>query len=170
MRNIYLVGMMGSGKSETAKALARLLGMKSVDLDELIVQTEKQTINEIFERKGEPYFREVESRVLAEVSIHKNQVVATGGGTVLAEKNRKVLLQTGKIIYLKAGLGTLLARVQSKKDRPLLKSQDPLVVLERIFIERKPLYESFEEQIETDGKTPVEVAREIADMLETSEF
>lgn len=166
MRNIYLVGMMGSGKTETAKALAEILGMKAVDLDDLIVQEERRSVNEIFEEKGESHFREVEARVLRQVSIKKNLVIATGGGTVLRENNRKILMQTGKVFYLKASLEMLWDRLQSMKDRPLLKVAEPRVVLERIYEERRPCYEVFEYQVDTDLKTPEDVAREISEILE----
>lgn len=166
MRNIYLVGMMGSGKSETARALAEILSMKAVDLDDLIVQEERRSINEIFEENGEAYFREVEAKILRHVSVKKNQVIATGGGTVLREDNRHVLLQTGKVIYLKTTLEMLWERLKGMKDRPLLKSADPKIVLERIFEERRPYYECFEDWVDTDMKTPEDVAREIAEMLE----
>ena len=128
MRNIYLVGMMGSGKTETARALAKILSLHAVDLDELITGEEKRSINKIFEVDGEAYFREVESRILAQVSIKKNQVVATGGGTVLKESNRHILLQTGHVIYLRTRLEMLAERLKSMKDRPLLKAADPKIV------------------------------------------
>lgn len=166
MRNIYLVGMMGSGKTETALALAEILGMKAVDLDDLIVQEERRSINEIFDQKGEAYFRDAESRGLRQVSIKKNLVVATGGGTILREDNRKILLQTGKVFYLSASLEILWERLQSMQDRPLLKVAEPKVVLERIYEERRPYYEMFENQVDTDLKTPEDVAREISEILE----
>lgn len=165
MRNIYLVGMMGSGKTETARALARKFGMKAVDLDDLIVEEELRSINEIFEKKGEPYFRDLETKVLQQISIKKNLVVATGGGTVLAEKNRRILLQTGRVIYLKTNINVLWERLKQMKDRPLLKAADPGIVLERIYEERRPFYESFEDHVTTDGKTPEEVAQEIEEIL-----
>ncbi len=166
LRNVYLVGMMGSGKTETAEELAKLLDMKAVDLDDLIVDEEGKTINEIFDQKGEAYFREVESKVLSRISVKKNQVIAAGGGTVLRESNRKILLQTGKVFYLKTSLEILWERLKTMQDRPLLKAPDPKVVLERIFEERRPFYESFENQVITDYKSPHEVAREIAEILE----
>ena len=162
MRNIYLVGMMGSGKTETARALAKKMGCAAVDLDELIVQEERRSINKIFEEDGEAYFREVESRILRQISIRKNQVIATGGGTVLSEENRHILLQTGHVFYLRTRLEILAKRLKSMKDRPLLKSADPQIVMERIFEERRPFYECFENIVNTDLKTPEEVAREIA--------
>ncbi|MBI4972054.1 MAG: shikimate kinase [Candidatus Omnitrophica bacterium] len=166
MRNIYLVGMMGSGKSETGSALAEILGMKAVDMDDLIVQEERRSLNEIFEQKGEAYFRELESRILGQISIKKNQVIATGGGSVIRDDNRHVMLQTGKVIYLKSSLDVLWDRLQGMKDRPLLKTADPKVVLERIFEERRKYYECFEDAVDTDFKTPEDVAREIAATLE----
>ena len=165
-KNIYLVGMMGSGKTETAKGLAEILGMKAIDMDELVVREEGCSINQIFEEKGEAYFRDVESRVLRQISIKKNLVVATGGGTVIREENRKVLSQTGKVFYLRSSMDILWDRVKEMKDRPLLRVSEPKVVLERIYEERRPYYEAFEYQIDTDLKTPEDVAREIAKMVE----
>ncbi|MBI4398864.1 MAG: shikimate kinase [Candidatus Omnitrophica bacterium] len=165
MKNIYLVGMMGSGKTETARALAALLGSKAVDLDALITERERRGINEIFDKEGESYFRDVESRILSDLSIKKNLVIATGGGTVLRESNRKALLQTGKVFYLETSLVVLWERLKMMRDRPLLQSAEPRVVLERILEERQPLYEVFENRVTTDYKTPDEVAREISKIL-----
>ncbi len=165
MKNIYLVGMMGSGKTETGSALAEILGFKPVDLDSLIVEEEGRSINEIFDQSGEPYFREVESKILERISMKKKQVIATGGGIVLREENRRTMMQNGRVFYLKTNLDILIDRLKYMSDRPLLRAADPKVVLERIYEERRPLYESFEDQVDTDLKTPEDVAREIDEIL-----
>ena len=162
MKNVYLIGMMGSGKTTTGQALAKLLSVPFVDLDEQIVQTAGHSINEIFKTKGEPYFRQLEADVLRKVSGSSGQVVATGGGIVINSENRAKLKSTGFVIYLKTGINTLWDRVKTKKDRPLLATADPKQTFTELFQFRAPLYaESSERVFLTDHKTPEAVAQEI---------
>lgn len=162
MKNIYLIGMMGSGKTTTGRALAQMLQMPFIDLDDLIVEKSGKTINELFASEGEPYFRDLESKLLAEVVKKENQIIATGGGAVINAKNAELLKQTGLIIYLKTGFPVLWERVKTKKDRPLLKNQDPQKTLAELLEKRAPIYESLTKMtFQTDGKTPEAVAQDI---------
>ena len=162
MKNIYLVGMMGSGKTTSGKALAKLLGLPFVDLDERIVEQAGYSINDIFKTEGEPYFRNVESQLLAQVSRTTDQVIATGGGIVINSINSERMRSTGFVIYLKTSLDVLWERVKEKKDRPLLQFPDPRKSLAALFYKRTPLYElSSEKVFLTDHKSPEAVALEI---------
>lgn len=162
MKNIYLIGMMGSGKTTTGRALAKLLSISFVDLDDQIVEHAGKSINDIFASEGEPYFRTVESKLLLETSEGQDQVVATGGGIVLNPVNRDQMKNTGTVIYLKTSLNVLWDRVRSKTDRPLLRGRDPRQTLTVLFRDRGPLYEvSADKSFLTDGKSPEAVAVEI---------
>lgn len=162
MNNIYLVGMMGSGKSSSGEELARLLAFSFVDLDERIEERVGMSINEIFETYGESFFRKVESEVLSEVARNRDQVVASGGGVVLSPSNRETMRRSGSAIYLKTSLDALWERVKHKRDRPLLEAPDPKQVLANLLRIRGPLYEEVAMiQFVTNGKSPQAVALEI---------
>ena len=164
MNNIYLIGMMGSGKTVTGKALARLAQMDFVDLDEEIESETRLTINEIFQKRGEPFFRAEEKRILNRIARQKNTVVATGGGVVLDPENVGKMKETGRLVYLLTSFETLWERVRDKRDRPLLAAADPQGTFLKLFQQRKPLYEaSCDGRAATDGLTADRVARKIAE-------
>jgi len=162
MRNTYLIGMMGSGKTTSGRALARLLDVPFVDLDERIVERAGRSINEIFQTEGEPYFRRLERELLAQVSGNQGQVVATGGGIVLDRANGAQMRRTGLVVYLRTSFEVLWERVQEVRDRPLLRARDPRKALAELCRERVPLYENVSDRIFlTDRKTSEAVALEI---------
>ena len=162
MTNIYLIGMMGAGKTATGQALTKLNGMAFLDLDsEIEIQTH-QTINEIFRQKGEPFFRAEERKALDRSLKLTHTVVATGGGIVLDPKNIEKMNQAGRMIYLTASFETLWERVKEKRDRPLLAAADPKAVFYQLFQTRVPLYERAGHwKLSTDGLTPEEAAQKI---------
>ncbi|UJB68610.1 shikimate kinase [Acaryochloris sp. 'Moss Beach'] len=137
--NLYLVGMMGCGKSTTGRALAKQLGYGFVDTDDLITQLTGKAITDIFAESGENYFRQVESKVLSEVAAHTKLVVATGGGIVLEKKNWS-FLQHGLVIWLDVEAEQLWQRLQEDQSRPLLQKLNPQQVLEELLTQRRPLY------------------------------
>jgi len=137
--NLYLVGMMGAGKSTTGQYLAQQLGYSFVDTDDLITQLTGQAISNIFAQSGEAHFREIESQVLAEVSAHTKLVVATGGGIVLAPKNWSYL-RHGLVVWLDLAPEHLWQRLQTDQSRPLLQTSNPQTVLEDLLNQRRPLY------------------------------
>lgn len=139
--NLILVGMMGSGKTTMGRALAKHLGKDFVDSDEEIKQRTGVTIPHIFDIEGEPGFRSRESTVIAELVKRDNMVLATGGGAVLAEKNRTLLQQNGIVIYLKASVHDLWQRTRNDHSRPLLQTSDPYGKLMELFQQRDPLYQ-----------------------------
>jgi len=167
MPNVYLIGMMGSGKSLTGKNLAVLLKYDFLDLDERVEKKNGCAISEIFTQKGEPFFRDQESLVLREVPQKGSSVIATGGGIILRPENVRHMRSTGRVVYLETSLGMLWQRLEGKKDRPLLKVQDGPKALEDIFLKRKKIYEkACHDSVATDGKNPEEVAHEVAVLLE----
>ena len=127
-KRIYLTGFMTSGKSTIAPILANVLGFNFFDLDLEIEREEKSTVVEIFEQKGEKYFRELEAFVLKNLSTKGNVVVALGGGTIINEDNFYFLKNSGKIIYLKISPEILYRRLKNKINRPLFRD---LVLEER---------------------------------------
>ncbi len=170
MRNLYLVGMMGSGKSVTGRKLAALLGHSFVDLDQWIEERQHRSITEIFESEGETFFRDTEAELLKEVCGSGPRVVATGGGTVLRPENVERMRATGKIIFLETSLEVLWERVKGKKDRPLLKGGDPKANLNGIFQTRQPIYEKVCDcRINTDGQTAEAAAKKIMEELRKTE-
>lgn len=162
MNNIYLIGMMGSGKSSTGRELARLMALSFVDLDEMIEKKVGRVIGEIFKKDGEPYFRRVESEVLNQVAAQSGQSIATGGGIVLDPSNCDLMKRTGDIIYLKTSLEVLWERVQSGRSRPLLETPNPKESLSGCLKERTPIYKELSNwSFVTDNKSPNAVALEI---------
>jgi shikimate kinase len=138
--NIYLVGMMGAGKTTLGKALAQRLGVEFVDMDRLLVDKTGVPVATIFEIEGEHGFRKRETCALVEAASHDGRIVATGGGVVLAEENRRVMRESGTVVYLRARLENLWERTRHDTARPLLKTPDPRGTLERLLTERDPLY------------------------------
>ena len=117
MRNIVLIGFMGSGKTVVSKVLSKKLKMKIKDTDELIEKTTKLKIKEIFAKYGEEYFREIEKKVVSNVSKRKNIIISTGGGIVKNELNIKNLKKNGIVVYLKNSFLTSVKRLKNKKRR-----------------------------------------------------
>jgi shikimate kinase len=138
--NIFLVGMMGAGKTSVGKALARDLGKTFVDSDHVIEARTGVKIPVIFELEGEAGFRARESAVIDEVSAQHNVVLATGGGAVLSEANRQRLHARGTVVYLRASVQDLWHRTKHDRNRPLLQTPDPLARLTELHAQRDPLY------------------------------
>jgi shikimate kinase/3-dehydroquinate synthase len=158
-KRLVLVGMMGSGKTEVGKKIASFLGWSFVDTDELIEERTKMSINEIFEKFGEKYFRELEKQTLQDVLKLENCVISTGGGIVLSESNRKALKEKAKTYFLKASIDTLKSRL-NVENRPLLKHRNVSKALSDIWEKRKNFYTEFE-SIETDNLNINEVAMKV---------
>ena len=153
--NIYLIGMMGSGKSTIGKILARKLNYRFFDTDVLIEKVAQKTIPEIFETEGETYFRDLETNVLKELSAHNHSAIATGGGIIQKTTNWGCLRQ-GLIVWLDADIEVLLERVANDTNRPLASK------LESLLEKRRPLYAQADLKVKSDrDKTPEQVAMEI---------
>lgn len=139
-RNIYLVGLMGAGKTTVGRQLAKRLGRVFYDTDHEIVERTGVAIPTIFEIEGEEGFRRREAQTLRELTATDNVVLATGGGAVLREENRRCLHDTGWVVYLNVPPLLLYQRTRHDKNRPLLQVANPLACLEELYAVRDPLY------------------------------
>ena len=138
--NVYLIGLMGAGKTTIGRSLARNLGWDFIDTDREVETRTGVSIPTIFEIEGEEGFRRRESLVVAETSAKTGLVVATGGGGVLSEQNRKRMRSGGVVVYLNVSPQMLWERTCRDKNRPLLQVADPLLRLSQLFAVRDPLY------------------------------
>jgi len=164
-RNIFLIGMMGSGKSQTGPVLAKMINYAFVDTDDVIEKASKQSISSIFEKDGEKVFRDVEKKVLKEISHHHSLVIATGGGLVTLPENWGILHQ-GIVIWLDLDLKRSIKRLESdKKKRPLLIGDDLAENFSQIYESRKPIYLESDLRIEVEDQSSYEVATMIAEHL-----
>ena len=164
-RNIFLIGMMGSGKSQTGPDLAKIINYAFVDTDYVIEKAAKQSIAEIFEKDGEKAFRDLEKQVLKEISQHHSLVIATGGGLVTIPENWGILHQ-GIVIWLDLDLKRSIKRIESDyKKRPLLNDDDLSQTFRQIYESRKPMYSESDLRIEVEEQSPYEVASMIAEHL-----
>jgi shikimate kinase len=139
-RSIVMVGMMGAGKSAIGRRLALRLGLPFVDADAEIEQAANASINEIFEQHGEAYFRDGERRVIRRLLDETPKVLATGGGAFINNETRAAIHESGVSIWLKADRELILSRVKRRSNRPLLKTDDPGAVIDRLLLERSPIY------------------------------
>ncbi len=163
MKNIVLTGFMGTGKTEVGRELAHLRGLKLIDIDTQIEKSEKMTINEIFRQFGEERFRDIETEMIEKVSREENVIISTGGGAVLRQRNMDALKRTGVVICLTAAPATILLRTSSTDERPLLQVENPLAKITELLHSRKPFYERADFMVDTEGKTPLQVAEEIVE-------
>jgi shikimate kinase len=164
-RNIFLIGMMGSGKSQTGPVLAKMINYAFVDTDDVIEKASKQSISSIFEKDGEKVFRDVEKKVLKEISHHHSLVIATGGGLVTLPENWGILHQ-GIVIWLDLDLKRSIKRLESdQKRRPLLLEDNLAENFSQIYESRKPIYLESDLRIEVEDQSPYEVATMVAEHL-----
>ena len=164
-RNIFLIGMMGSGKSQTGPVLAKMINYAFVDTDDVIEKASKQSISSIFEKDGEKVFRDVEKKVLKEISQHHSLVIATGGGLVTLPENWGILHQ-GIVIWLDLDLKRSIKRLESdQKRRPLLLGDNLAENFSQIYESRKPIYLESDLRIEVEDQSPYQVASMVAEHL-----
>jgi shikimate kinase len=165
--NIYLIGPMGSGKTAVGRSLARQLGRRFFDSDAEIERRTGVDISYIFEKEGESRFRKRERDMIREMAAMSDIVLATGGGAVLDESNRKDLAATGIVVYLKTTVSQQAERTRRSKNRPLLAGEDPHAVLQKLFEIREPLYAQLADlSIETTGQRIATVVAELRSLLE----
>lgn len=164
-KNVVITGFMGSGKSSVGREVAQRLGRPFVDMDALIEEREGAPIPEIFARRGEPYFRKLETNLCRELATKRGLVIATGGGTLLSIENRRLMEERGWVICLAADLEELLARIPKDASRPLLKG-DYRAEVESLLTTRLPTYAEIAVQIDTTGLTTARVAELIMALVE----
>jgi len=161
MKNIVLVGFMGTGKTEVGRILSKKLGYALIDADTEIEKKQNTTITEIFRQQGEPAFRDIEAEVIKQLSGLKKNVISTGGGAVLRQENIDNLRANGVLVCLSATPETILQRTSANNDRPLLQTENPLQKIKELLAYRKPYYEKADIMIDTENKNPLEIAEEI---------
>ena len=160
---IYLVGFMGAGKSSIARALARRLDWRAVDVDEMIEQHEHQPVASIFAKHGESYFRAVERQVLLDQIPTRHLVVATGGGTFVDPQNRAVISRDGLSVWLDVPIDRLIARVPADGRRPLAADRNEF---ERLYIARRAAYEQAAYRVDAGHARIPAIVEELVHWLE----
>ncbi|MFL6675407.1 MAG: bifunctional shikimate kinase/3-dehydroquinate synthase AroKB [Massilia sp.] len=154
--NIFLVGLMGAGKTTIGRQLARRLGKRFIDSDHAIEARTGASIPWIFEIEGEASFRRREADMIRELTAQHGIVLATGGGAVLDPANRAFLAERGTVIYLRASVGSILQRTSHDKNRPLLQTPDPRKKLEELTSQREPLYREIADLVIDTGRPNVQ--------------
>ncbi len=163
--NIWLIGMMGSGKTTVGRLLAGERDMDFRDVDSIISTRVAATISELWQRTGEEGFRALEADVVEELATGAGAVIASGGGAVLAEANRQAMRRSGTVIWLQASADVLAARLVGATDRPLL-ADDGTAPLAELLNERLGAYEDAAHHlVDTTSLTPVEVVDKIDEVL-----
>ncbi len=170
-QNIFLVGLMAVGKTTIGRLLAEAIGWRFLDTDRVIESRAGADIPWIFELEGESGFRDREQAMIDELSQCRHIVLATGGGAVLREANRRALASRGTVLHLDSSLERLVERTSRDKKRPLLKQGSPREVLERLQAERRPLYEDIADyRFVTDSQNPRALTRRIVARLRADQL
>lgn len=165
MKNIVLIGFMGTGKTSTGRLLAGRLNRTFIDIDKKIEMQTGLAISEIFQLYGENHFRLLERDVISRVSRYHNAVIATGGGVVLKQENMIRLKNSGIVIALTASLETILERTSRRGVRPLLDCEDRAERVAKLFNDRASLYMKADYTIDTTNLPPHQVAEKIIGLL-----
>ena len=164
-RCVVLIGLMGAGKTEVGSELAKMLGYEFIDTDTLIAARAGKSINEIFDREGEPTFRRMEREIIQELKGTKAAVISVGGGAPTDVANRKILTHLGHVVYLKASPRELYLRMKNDQTRPLLRTRDPQGRLKELLAEREFAYDQADIAINTDDLTVPEVVDKLIDEM-----
>ena len=162
MRNVVLIGFMGTGKTTVSEQLSKMYGMRILDMDQEIVMREKMSIPEIFNTYGEEYFRRLETELLIELQTQEGLIISCGGGAAMRERNVAEMKKNGKVVLLTATPETILERVKDDDNRPLLKNRKSVEGISELLEIRRPKYEAAADIIvETDGKSAEDISKEI---------
>ncbi len=160
-RPLVLVGLMGAGKTAIGRRVAAVLGLPFIDSDHEIEAASRMSVPELFEKYGETEFRALEQRVIARLIGEGIRVLATGGGAFMNAETRAAVREHAISIWLKADLDTLMGRVMKKQNRPLLKSDDPRAVMERLMAIRYPVYAEADITVQTRDERREVIADEV---------
>ncbi len=169
-RNIILCGFMATGKSSVGRRLSEMVGYDFLDMDAAIEAEEGMPIPQIFSTRGEPAFRALESRMVERIAGQSRCVVATGGGTVVNPRNLEILKRSGVVINLTADIDTLLQRIGSGDDRPMLWEGDRIERIRTLKEQRAQAYAQADIVLDTSSLSIDEVAQRIVDRLREFEF
>ncbi len=166
MKNIFLIGFMGAGKSTVARALHKRLGCPIVEMDERIVQEQGMSINEIFARYGEDAFRDMESNLILTLGQEEASIVSCGGGIILRDCNTEYMKRSGTVVYLSATPETIYKRVHLSTDRPILNGHMNVEYIAGLMEQRRARYEAAADvTIVTDGRSAQAISQEIIEKI-----
>ena len=170
-KNIFLIGPMGAGKTTIGRYLAKILRLPFVDTDLEIEKRCGTNIPWIFDVEGESGFREREHKILVDVCSMPPSIIATGGGIVIREDNRKLLLENGVSIYLQASVAHQISRISNDRSRPLIRNDDPKGTLKKLLALREPLYREVAKfTFPTDIGRPKMTANKIAEKIQKIDY
>ncbi len=159
--NLVLIGFMASGKTSVGRRVARRLGYHYLDTDKFIEGELGCTIAELFQTKGEPHFRDLETRLAHRLAVLTNSVVATGGGMPITPGNMETLRKAGVVVFLKADVNEIIARLERDTRRPKVQGGDLRATVERLYSERMLVYSQADIVIPTGGKSINQVAGDV---------
>ncbi len=164
--NVFLVGPMGAGKSTIGRLLANHFRLEFKDTDQEIEDLSGVDIQWIFDKEGEEGFRNRETTVLKSLAKQHTILLATGGGIVMREENRHLLVNSGRVVYLQTSIDEQVRRTIRDKKRPLLQTENPREMLSELMAIREPLYQEIADHTSnTDGRNPKAVALELVEMM-----
>ena len=169
-RRVFLTGFSGTGKSTVAALVADALGWRALDTDQMVEEAAGTSIPELFEREGETRFRELEAEALRQAAAQDDAVVATGGGAVLAQENRRLMAESGFVVCLEAGAAVISKRLHEARDagkpvRPLLAGPDPVARTTEFKASRQRFYALADAIVDTDGRSAEQVAEAVVEAL-----
>jgi len=160
--NIYLIGFMGTGKSTIAYSLNEMIDKEVIEMDDLIVEEQNMPITDIFKKRGEEYFRDLETDLLKRVQTEGNKIVSCGGGVVINPQNVDIMKQSGIIVCLTANPETIFHRVKNSTKRPILNNNMSVKFIKELMEKRREKYlEAADIVIATDNKTINQIRSEI---------
>lgn len=166
-KTIVLVGLMGAGKTSVGRLLAKRLDLEFIDADHEIEQAAQCSIEQIFESHGEAEFRDGERRVIARLLTGPTHVLATGGGAFMRKETRDAIRGRGISVWLRADLDLLLRRVSRRKNRPLLRNENPRQTLEKLIEERYPVYAEADIVVDSGDRSPGTIVDTVIESIET---
>ncbi len=162
MKNIYLIGFMGAGKSSVAREIGKMTGADCLEMDALIEQEQGMAITEIFERFGEPHFRDLETKLLRSFCRKEGHIISCGGGSVLREENVALMKENGCIVFLAARPETIFERVKDSTSRPVLNGNMNVTYIGGLMEKRRGCYEAAADvTVETDDRKIGDICDEI---------
>ena len=171
MKNLYLIGFMGAGKSTIARALAKKCPSKRIEMDQLIEEHQGMAITDIFAAHGENYFRDLETELLRSFSESTGYVVSCGGGSVLRDENAALMKENGCIVFLRATPETIYERVKDSTNRPILNGNMNVEYIRELMEKRRPRYEAVADIcVDTDGKDVENISEEILKAVENRAY